>query len=81
MELLFHDGQQVAGFHDEVFHAVNLDFGAGVFRVEHFLPHLHGDFFFLVADGDDLADLGFFFRGLRQQDAAAGAGLFVVRAN
>src|SRR6266540_4703558 len=71
------DGQDVVRVQDLVFLAVELDFGAAVFGVEHAVAlfDFEGDFLAVViglagADGDDDAFLRLFLGGIRDDDAA-----------
>src|SRR3954469_19467703 len=71
------DRQDVLLTHDEQVIAFELEFGAGVLRVEDLVPdlHVHGLALAVLEDlprsgGDDLALLGLLLRGVRQDDAA-----------
>jgi len=73
------DAEDVGLGEDEVLFAVDFDFGATVFRDEHFVVHLDGEFdeFAIViatagADGDHKSFLWFFFGAVWENDASCG---------
>ena len=73
------DAEDVGLGEDEVLFAVDFDFGATVFRDEHFVVHLDGEFNELAAVvatasayGNHKSFLWFFLRAVWENDAASG---------
>ena len=78
-QALFDHAEDVALLHDQEVFAVDHDLGARPLAEQHAVAGLHfrGDALAIVvegarADGDDLAFLGLFLRGVGNDDAAAG---------
>ena len=77
VDRLTDDAEDIVLAHDQVGIAVDFDFGAAVFRDQHFVAGFDGEIDFLAvvvdfagAESDDFAFLRFFFRGIRDNDAA-----------
>src|SRR5438477_11000075 len=71
------DAEDIVLPHNQVSFAVDLDFGAAVLLDKHFVSRLYGEIDFLAvvvdftgAKSDDFALLGFFLRGIRDNDTA-----------
>ena len=69
--LVFHHGEHIALAHHEILLTLVLELRAGILTVEHHIALLkhHGLVLGTLANGNDLATLGFLFGGVGNDDS------------